>query len=171
MAEIAGVTRKGNAVQLTLSEGKHGELWHDCLELEKLLHKTETAPALAADLCAGILSLYRGSFLPTCYMEWANQYRDRLELRLTQFLTRAVRASDQLPDALRAEVAHRLLEIDACHQLACAELMGQSLKAGRPEEALRLFKKVESRLRSDLGMEPEIKLLELAYRAEIGLSA
>ncbi len=171
----ATILRRGNTIALSFAEYEESEskshVWHDCTELETLLAAAESSRTVDADVCAGVLSLYRGSFIPNCYLDWAVRYRDRLEQRLSDFLSKVLQGSDSVPEALRSEVAHRLLEIDPCHQSACSELMSQYIQNGRPEEALRIFKKISNRLRSDLGMEPDIRLLELFYRAELGLAS
>jgi DNA-binding SARP family transcriptional activator len=145
--------------------------WHDVVELGQILDALENqGQQLEPEVCGRLLSLYRGSYLPEHYADWAVSFRERLDSRISAFLTRALQEGGKLTPAVRAEIAHRLLEIDPCHQPACGELMNQAVQQGRPEEATRLFKRLETRLRSELGVEPDIKLVELFYRAELGLS-
>ncbi|MBS2036707.1 response regulator [bacterium] len=160
------VSRRGNAVVLTYAQAP----WHDLAQLLQCLEQAESAP-IQPELCSKILTLYRGSYLPEHYADWAVSFRERLESRVCTLLTDALQKVDSLPASVRLEIAHRLLEIDACHQPAALELMTQAVQQGRPEEAVRVFKRISTRLHSDLGIEPDIRLLEVYYRADLGLTS
>lgn len=164
VGDTISIVRRGNSVLLSSPKPP----WHDVVELGQLLDQCESGE-ISSDSCSRLLSLYRGSYLPEHYADWAVSFRERLDSRFSALLTRALQEQGLTP-ALRAEIAHRLLEIDTCHQPACMELMNQAIQTGRPEEATRLYKRIETRLRSDLGIEPDIKMVELFYRAELGIS-
>jgi response regulator RpfG family c-di-GMP phosphodiesterase/DNA-binding SARP family transcriptional activator len=164
VGDAVSVQRRGNSVVLTCTPPP----WHDASELMQLLDKADTGD-ITSESCAAVLSLYRGSYLPEHYADWAVSVRERLDSRVSAFFTRALQNPDLLAPALRSEMAFRLLEVDPCHQPACMELMLQAINTGRPEEATRLFKRTETRLRSDLGVEPDLKLMELFYRAKLGI--
>jgi len=167
VGDTISIVRRGNSVVLSCAHNP----WHDVVELGQILDALENqGQQLEPEVCGRLLSLYRGSYLPEHYADWAVSFRERLDSRISAFLTRALQEGGKLTPAVRAEIAHRLLEIDPCHQPACGELMNQAVQQGRPEEATRLFKRLETRLRSELGVEPDIKLVELFYRAELGLS-
>jgi len=166
VGEEIGVARRGNTVMLSCLNPP----WHDVQQLVLCLDQSESS-GLKAELCGRILNLYRGSYLPEHYSDWAVAYRERLESRVCSVLTKALQEVEGLSSAVRSEIAHRLLEIDPCHQPAGLELMSQAIQQGRPEEAVRLYKKIQTRLHSDLGIEPDIKLVELYYRADLGLSS
>lgn len=164
VGDSISIVRRGNAVVLSCPKPP----WHDAVELVQLLDQCESG-SIQAEQCSQLLALYRGSYLPEHYADWAVSFRERLDSRFSALLTRGLQEQGLTP-ALRAEIAHRLLEIDSCHQPACMELMNQAIQQGRPEEATRLFKRIETRLRSDLGIEPELRMMELFYRAELGIS-
>lgn len=163
--EGVSIARRGNAVVLTAAQ----PIWHDVGQLSQALDQAEKGNS-PPELYAKVLSLYRGGYLPEYYADWAVAFRERLESRFCAFLTESLQRADSLPAPLRLEIAHRLLEIDACHQPAAFELMTQAVQQSRPEEAVRVYKKLAARLHSEVGIEPEIRLVELFYRADLGLS-
>lgn len=159
--EEVSIARRGNAVVLSLAS----VAWHDVGQLNQALEQ-----AMTGEVCTRVLGLYRGAYLPEYYADWAVAFRERLESRLCAFLTAALQQSEGLAAPVRLEIAHRLLEIDPCHQPAALELMTQAVQQSRPEEAVRVYKKLAARLHSEVGIEPEIRLVELYYRADLGLS-
>ena len=165
VGETITVARRGNTVMLSCAQPP----WHDVSQLTQCLDLCETQ-AMQPELCSRILTLYRGSYLPEHYADWAVSFRERLESRVCALLTKALQEVEGLSAPVRSEIAHRLLEIDPCHQPAGLELMSQAIQQGRPEEAVRLYKRISTRLHSDLGIEPDIRLVELYYRADLGLS-
>ena len=165
VGDTISVARRGNTVMLNCVEPP----WHDVSQLTQALDLCE-GQSLQADMCSHILTLYRGSYLPEHYSDWAVSFRERLESRVCALLTKALQEVEGLSAPVRSEIAHRLLEIDPCHQPAGLELMNQAIAQGRPEEAVRLYKRISTRLHSDLGIEPDIRMVELYYRADLGLS-
>ncbi len=166
LGDLIKVARRGNTVALVSEK----PIWHDVDQLTRLLEKAESAP-LEAEGCAEILSLYRGPFLPEHYLDWAVSFRERLDSRVGGVLTRALVDAERLTPAVKAEVAYRLLDLDPCHQTAALELMVQASAQGRPEETVRIFKRLSARLHSDLGIEPDLRLVEVFCRADLGLPA
>jgi len=166
VGEDITIARRGNTVMLSHAQAP----WHDVSQLVQCLDQCESA-ALQPELCGKLLALYRGSYLPEHYADWAVTFRERLESRVCALLTKALQKVEGLSAPVRLEIAHRLLEIDPCHQPAGIELMSQAVQQGRPEEAVRVYKKLSARLHSELGIEPDLKMVELFYRADLGLTS
>lgn len=134
--------------------------WHDLEEIEECL-KVGTPEALKR-----ASSLYRGPYLEGCYMEFAITVRTRLETAMAEGLWKLAAA---LEPREAVEQLQRLLEIDPCHQDAYRMSMQHYLAAGRPEEAVRVYKRCEKMLAQELQMEPSIDLVELYQRARLSL--
>ena len=133
--------------------------WEARGELNRCLHHLREAA-----------QLYRGPFLESCYMDWAVEQRRYTEARMLEGLQLLARLTlEQAALAECREVCQRLLDIDPLHQAGCALWMKALLEEGRPEEALRLFERMQKALKRELQCEPEIALLELQQRARLRL--
>lgn len=135
-------------------------VWHDYEEFEK---------AAESDTLSGwqqAVDLYRGPYLESCYLEWAETRRGRAELLVGQALQRIVQA---LLDRKRPQelllYAGRLAELDLCSLEAHQAVMQAQLELARPEAALRQFEVYRRNLERELGLEPPISMLELRQRA------
>lgn len=146
--------------------------WHDLEEMEALFSAAAplAGPERAERLRQGV-SLYRGSFLEGCYMDWAESVRQRAFsavcealLGLAQWAQQANRPAESL------EHAQRLSELDPCRQDACILAMQALLALGRAEEAVRSFERCRKALGRELEMEPGVPLLEMQQRALLSLS-
>ena len=126
----------------------------------------ETSEGVRLDRCRRLVSLYRGPYLDGCYFDWVEPIRTRLERQVHDLLLKLGRwalEKQRLTEAI--EYASRLFELDPCHQEACSQAMQANLALGRPEEAVRLFRRCKQQLASELSIEPVTSLLELHQRA------
>ncbi len=151
----------------------HPELpwWHDLDELQRAYHDANSQSGEAQlDGYRKMVQLYRGPFLDGCYMDWALEWRARVERQMATALSRLAQdalARDRAHEAL--EAAFRLLEIDRCHQEAHLLVMQGQMASGRNEEALRQFEVCRRLLRDELDVEPSTALLEAYHRARLGI--
>ncbi len=134
--------------------------WHDLEEIEECLRQGTPESLKRAS------SLYRGPYLEGCYMEFALTVRTRLETAMTEGLWKL---ASLLEPREAVEQLQRLLEIDPCHQDAYRLSMQHLVAAGRPEEAVRLYKRCEKMLAQELQMEPSLDLMELYQRARLSI--
>ena len=146
--------------------------WHDLDELlqraaEATRHAQQNRTDLALDCHRRILSLYRGPFLETCYMDWSLRLRTQCEEHFLNALTALTEAAQTPVEAL--EYSQRMLEIDGCRQEAALAAMNSLVALGRPEEAVRRYEACCRALRKELAMEPGIPLLEAYQRARLSL--
>ncbi|MFN8612961.1 MAG: response regulator [Vulcanimicrobiota bacterium] len=147
----------------------NGQYWIDAAEALSLLRVEPSDPAWESRWKSAF-QLCRGTFLDGCYMDWAEQLRNTLDLRATYCLGYWLehRASEERA-AETLEYAQKLLELDNCSQEAYLAAMRALLWQGRPEWALRTFESACKNLRKELGLEPSLALIELQQRARLSL--
>lgn len=143
------------------------EPWHDLWEVEKGLSRLryleweEWHNQLSA-----IVALTEGVYLDGCYMDWAVERRETLEIQLAEALFKGcVRAIEQESWTRLSEWSQRLLERDLANQAAALHRMRALCQLGRPEDALRTFDAVSRKVRSEFGEEPSMEMVEWAARA------
>ncbi|MBS2040702.1 response regulator [bacterium] len=146
--------------------------WHDLDELqqraaEALRYTQQNRSDLALDCHRRVLSLYRGPYLESCYMDWSLRLRSQCEEHFLNALTALTESAQSPLEAL--EYSQRMLEIDACRQEAALAAMNALVALGRPEEAVRRYEACCRALRKELGMEPAIPLMEAYHRAKLSL--
>jgi DNA-binding response OmpR family regulator/DNA-binding SARP family transcriptional activator len=143
------------------------EPWHDLWEVEKGLSRLRHLEweEWQAEL-AGIVALTEGVFLDGCYMDWAVERRETLEIQLSEALFKGcARAVEKEAWTRLSEWSQRLMERDLTSQAAAVYRMRALCHAGRPEEALRTFDVVTRRVRSEFDEEPSLEMMEWAARA------
>jgi DNA-binding SARP family transcriptional activator len=109
--------------------------------------------------------LYRGDYLPDdIYEEWAVRRRDQLKRAWTELQFTLARLANERNEPQHAVAAlERLLLADASDELAAQELMRLLGRHGRRAAALRVYQRLGTALRDDLGVEPSVETSEL-YR-------
>ena len=140
----------------------HPELpfWHDLSQLRSLLQQASSGSApdgLRSRRQA--LELYRGSFLPDCYLDFAVRAREELEQELVGVgcgLMEHYREAAQ--HDLVLEYGRRTLALDPCCQEAYRSMMEAARLAGRPEESLRIYDTCKRRLAQDMALEPNLEI-------------
>ena len=117
-----------------------------------------------AGACRAALARYAGDFLPgDAYEEWALGRREELRgqrLAVLLHLAGLCAASGETEEAegcLRA-----VLAADPCREEAAVALMRLLVDAGRPGQALRVYRRLAEVLREDLGLVPERETQALA---------
>jgi len=146
--------------------------WHDLEELQQRVgeaarHLQQGRADLALDCHRRVVSLYRGPYLESCYMDWSVALRVQCEEHFMNSLAALTEAAQTPVEAL--EYSQRTLEIDGCRQEAALAAMTALIALGRPEEAVRRYEACCRALRKELGMEPGIPLLEAYQRARLSL--
>lgn len=148
------------------------EIWHDLSELRRAndLARAAAEPKVAAKHHRTVLSLYLGTYLEDCYMDWADEVRRETERAV-------VEAADALTEwAASQELHSQVIEhglqglgVDRCHQELHARVMEAQLALGRPEAAVRQYEECKSSLAQLLQLEPSIKLERLHQKARLWL--
>lgn len=103
---------------------------------------------------------YRGPFLAECYLDWAADARQTLEIQVME-LAKSLLEALALKEKWEAvsTVASHILEIDRNAQWACLYVMRAMRNTGRAAEAVRLFERNRKLWQDELGVEPEAELL------------
>ena len=140
----------------------HPELpfWHDLSQLRSLLQQTRSN-SIQEGLRKShqALELYRGSFLPDCYLDFAVSAREELEQELIGVGCRLIDHYRELAEHdLVLEYGRRTLALDPCCQEAYRSMMEASRLAGRPEESLRIYETCKRRLAQDMALEPNLEV-------------
>ncbi len=125
----------------------------------------EPLPDRAARL-ARAAALYTGELLPGFYDDWVLEARAALAADHLRALGSLLDCREALgdDDAVR-EVAAALLRADPLEERGYLALMRQSLRAGEPARVLSEFRRLEHRLRSELGASPSAAAAALAEAA------
>jgi two-component system LytT family response regulator len=137
---------------------------HDAVVLQRLVRGIGLSPeddeTWEGDAQAAVLS-YRGPFLAECYLDWAVDARQTLEIQVME-LARSL--LEQLERKGKWEavvaVASHVLGIDRYAQWACLYVMRGMRLSGRATEALRLFERNRQIWQEEMGLEPEPELLQ-----------
>jgi two-component SAPR family response regulator len=143
------------------------EPWHDLWEVEKGLSRLrylEWEPWQAE--LSTIVAMTEGVYLDGCYMDWAVERRETLEIQLAEALFKGCALALEREAWTRlSEWSQRLLERDSANQAAAIHRMRALCQLGRPEDAMRTFETVSRRVRAEFGEEPSMEMVEWAARA------
>jgi DNA-binding SARP family transcriptional activator len=144
--------------------------WVDALVLQRKLKALEEARGGSSGDWRALVALYQGHFLPHRTGEaWADEARERLWGGLRRLLVDAARKSRADGDtALAQRLLYFIVDLDALAEDAIAELMRLHLARGEAAEALRVFRRCEAALASELKVQPGEKLKALAEHARGG---
>jgi DNA-binding SARP family transcriptional activator/tetratricopeptide (TPR) repeat protein len=130
-------------------------LWIDAREFERLL---ADAPSDALELC-------RGDLLEEIDEDWASSARERHRERVIALLEELAAAAERegrSDDAL--ELTRRQVDRDRFGEAAHRRLIVRLEAAGDRAAAIRVYKGLSARLRSELGVAPSAQTRELADR-------
>ncbi|MFN8609069.1 MAG: BTAD domain-containing putative transcriptional regulator [Vulcanimicrobiota bacterium] len=113
------------------------------------------------------LQLYGGPYLPGFGEDWALEVRERLHSTVVGVCLKLALAHAQNSQwELSFQVAVRGLSLDSCHQGLAEVAMDSSLRLNRPEEAIRCFQELSTRLSKRYDIEPSTELVRLFMRAK-----
>ncbi|HEX8917893.1 MAG TPA: DUF6788 family protein, partial [Chloroflexota bacterium] len=144
--------------------GDVAEDWLDAEIFERLATDAMAGRETAA--CRSALEHYTGEYLPDdSYEVWTEPRRGRLQqlrLDLLLHLAHLTATEGRLEEA--EACLRSLLEADAGHEVAAAELMSLLAASGRGSEALRVYQALASMLEDDLGVGPSADVEALRAR-------
>lgn len=149
--------------------------WHDFNEFEAAYESGLKAQEngdleTARGYFRRLEQLYTGSYMEGCYLDWAVRRRDQCEKQLVDAMCRLAELSYEAGDYREAlEASHRAVEHDACRQSAHLIAMRSFIELGQPEQAIEQYQDCEQRLRREYQIEPNTELIEVYYRARLGL--
>lgn len=169
--KIDYVERKGTMIGLSTQH----RIWHDgSLLMESLLRGEaflrEENRKRASDCFHQALELDRGPYLETCYEDWAISFRETLNLKLTSCLTSfsEIRLSQNRPaDAVM--ILEHVLAKDPYYSAAIKSLYEAHLALEQPLEVVKLFERLESRMKRELDLEPSLDIVKLYHMARLKL--
>jgi DNA-binding SARP family transcriptional activator len=140
---------------------------HDYVEVMKM---TEPRKALTSVVALQrLLNLYRGGFLKTCYEDWADVARSKLDICFTETVLATGQALMEQGEFEAVENAGRkLLEVDPLNEDATRMLMETYLQAAKPDKAVEAYEATVKALKAE-DLDPDPELMKLYYRASMGL--
>lgn len=145
------------------------EPWHDLWEVEKSLsglRYLEWDDWRAA--LNQVLALTEGVYLDGCYMDWALERRETLDIQVNDALFKGcAKGIEQEAWGNVAEWSQRILERDGCNQAAAVHRMRALCQLGRSEDALRTYESVARKVRAEYEDEPSLEMVEWAARARM----
>jgi DNA-binding response OmpR family regulator len=169
--KIDYVTRKGSLVGINPEHA----VWHDATVLRETLRESERLlkagnRAKAAELLEQASELDRGAYLESCFDDWALNFRTALDAELVaRFCDLAEIRLDQALPELALEAAQRVLGKEPFSNRALMSRLRAYIALGRHEEAVRVFERVEPRMKRELDIEPSIELVKIYNQAKLGL--
>ena len=132
----------------------------DVADFEDALAQAEQAEqagdrAAARHALQEAVGLYRGNLLPSCYADWIQSERERLQQAFSGALERLTLLLEEQRD-YRAAIGHaqRLLLHDPLHEPACRRLMRLYALDGDRAAALRTYHTCATAVQRELGMDP-----------------
>ena len=129
---------------------------HDYLLLqETLMSARQLNSAAACNYWRKALQLYRGPYLEGCFMDWAQELRQRAH---SDVLEGGRTVLGHLQESRDWEsivaVAPQVLQLDPCCQASTAQFMQAQIERGNPHEAFRIYESCVQNLDRELGVGP-----------------
>jgi DNA-binding SARP family transcriptional activator len=126
------------------------------------------SPADIVRLC----DLYRGELLESCpgeepaAREWLDIQRTKLRDAFIGATAAWIEASDATTDRMLLRVAaRRLIEVDSYNEAAHRALMQLFLDSGEPARVIDVYRSLEDRLKTELGVAPDAETTKLLHSA------
>lgn len=107
-------------------------------------------------------ALYQGPFMEGYYSDWAVYLKENLEIKFTEILETMMEhffAKERYEVA--CDYAHRLLQIDNCHQEAHITLMTSYIEQGKPAQAIRQYQACSQVFKDELNLSPPSEMAEM----------
>ncbi|MEM9089838.1 MAG: BTAD domain-containing putative transcriptional regulator [Cyanobacteria bacterium P01_F01_bin.53] len=132
--------------------------WLDVTEFETNLEQAAEAkhnPAAQVQKLQEAISLYQGGLLLTCYDDWIEPIRGRLQKRMITALVDLSRLLREMGD-YRGAIAYmqQLLQLDPLNESGYLSLMQLHLQQGERASALQVYHQCMNMLRSEMGIAP-----------------
>ena len=110
--------------------------------------------------------LYRGPYLPGCYLEWACLQRDRIETEVLQAGRQALKIfwGQRLHSQIQS-LAAKLLALDPCCAQTHTILLSSHLETHCPSEAIRIYKLYCKNMQEQLELPPDPQISALYEQA------
>jgi len=139
------------------------------IDLQRFLQISRSqSPADIVGLC----DLYRGELLESCpgeepaAREWLEIQRTKLRDAFIGAAAGWIEASDASSDKVLVRVvARRLIEVDTYNEAAHRALMRLFLESGEPARVLDVYRSLEDRLKTELGVAPDAETTKLLHAA------
>ncbi|HWE61836.1 MAG TPA: tetratricopeptide repeat protein [Chloroflexota bacterium] len=155
LRQVVGTDRLAyQGEMLALLPGSDDAYWLDADAFEARARLALAGRDPAA--CRVALALYGGDYLPDdVYAEWAVGRREELQGLRLSVLLHAATLCEQAGASEEAERYLRtVLATDSCHEGAALDLMRLCVAAGRPAQAMRIYRRLAAALREDLNLAP-----------------
>ena len=156
--ETDPLERAGGSLELS----SQISVWHDCQELLVARGAETMAERRRA------LTLYNGSFLPDCYLEWAERIKrmvDESVLEVSLEVARQALQEGRLSEAV--ESGRAALSVSPCLDEAHIVVMESLLKQSRFLEVLRHYESLQQTYTLELDAPPPIAVERLYQRARL----
>lgn len=141
---------------------------HDYNQVKSLTKGQE--PITSRVALERLIALYRGTFLPTCYEDWAEVARQSLEVDFCKTLTRTAEYHAGKGNfEVMTLATDKLQEIDPLNEEAVRLYMEGALNATKPDLAIKAYDELAATLKAE-GLEPETETMKVYYKANLGLS-
>ncbi|MGD1866978.1 MAG: BTAD domain-containing putative transcriptional regulator [Phormidesmis sp.] len=132
--------------------------WLDVTAFETLLDQAvseQDNPNVQIKTLQQAIALYQGGLLLTCYDDWIEPIRNRLQKRMIGALTDLSQLLNQRAD-YRGAIAYmqQLLQLDPLNELAYLSLMQMHVQHGERANALQVYHQCMTMLRSEMGIAP-----------------
>lgn len=122
---------------------------------EALMSARQSNPAAACNYWKKALQLYRGPYLEGCFMDWAQELRQRAHADVLEGGRTLLGYFQSIQDwESVVAVAPQLLQWDPCCQTSSGHLMRAQTERGNPHEAFRVYESCVQNLDRELGVGP-----------------
>lgn len=137
-------------------------IWHDCSELLAAKKSGNLAASRRA------IALYNGSFLPDCYMDWAEQTKRQVDdavLEMSLDLAEEALENERMSEAL--ECGRTALSLSPCLDKAHVVVMTALYKQQRYLELVRHYESCQQTYRLELDNSPPVEVERLYHQARL----
>lgn len=134
----------------------------DITVFEQAIHSHDSLAQSTPETLEAAINLYKGPLLPSCYDEWIEPERDRLNQLYLQAHTELIcslQAQQEHSKVIR--YAQQLLRLDPLSEIAYAHLMESYAASGDRNQAMQTYHHCMTTLREELGLDPSRAIQDL----------